>query len=147
MAFKDKEKMRTYQKAYMKQYFKKNRVYLNDYQKKLARKKRAEERDGIIQEIKEITLELGFDESSPSRLSMMVLMFVMITGIKRPYYVAKNLGASFEEVKNIFKNWKKSGHWDGRYFLMDETETELEKVLQYTMIAMVGSGHIACVRI
>jgi hypothetical protein len=139
MAFKDKNKEKEYKSKYDKDFKIQHRKEWNDYQKNYKVRKRFEAVAQIKDDVRQ--LEITHDEESLC-FKAAVILFIVLKGTKKDWAIAYRTGYSLTDVKIIFKNWVGNGIYQEGKIIMENYETDLEFIMQVTLISMAGVGEI-----
>lgn len=92
-------------------------------------------------EIIEIVKALNISEVGSKTFKASLILFSLLLNPERNYWkMAKSTGISLEEVKEIMGRYISSGIFVDEVIEMERPGSDLEEIIQYTVISMVGAG-------
>lgn len=143
MPFKDTAKKKAYyhrhQKHYQKVFIDTHRKEWNEYQRDYRKNQRRE----IVEKIKTEAARLNIaEENSLTFKAAVVLQVIILVGITRKSAIARRTGYAREDVDTIFQNWEENGVYKEGKIEMEHCSTDLEMMIQLTLISMVGAGEL-----
>jgi len=128
-----------HKKHYQNKFITTHRKEWNDYQNKYKKKKRAE----FIEQIKNDVRSMNISEEGSSCFNAAVILFIILFAkIRRNYWIWYNTGILLSDVNTVLRNWESNGIYKNGKIEIEEWQTDLELIIQITLIASVGAGEI-----